>query len=304
MVYLKLLLTALFWGGTFIAGRVVAAQMGPFSASFLRFAAATALFLPVVWHREGRLPAVTRRQFATLALLGATGVFAYNAFFFQGLKLIGAGRAALIVANNPVAIALLAALVLGERLGPRRFAGIGVSVAGALVVISRGDLGSVLAQGVGRGELFILGCVASWSAYSLLGRGAMRSLSPLVAVAYSSALGAGGLLPFALAEGMIAGLGRHPPEVWLAIAYLAAFGTVLGFLWYYEGIRALGPGRAAQFINFVPVSAVALAWALLGEPLTPSLLAGAALVITGVGITNAPGRGWDAAARGPEPPSP
>jgi drug/metabolite transporter (DMT)-like permease len=62
---------------------------------------------------------------------------------------------------------------------------------------------------------------------------------------------------------------------------------VIGFVWYYQGIKAIGPTRAGQFINFVPMSAIVLAFFILGEPLTPSLVLGALFVITGVYITNA-----------------
>jgi drug/metabolite transporter (DMT)-like permease len=68
---------------------------------------------------------------------------------------------------------------------------------------------------------------------------------------------------------------------------LGIFGTVIGFVWYYQGIKAIGPTRAGQFINFVPMSAIVLAFLLLNEPLTSSLLLGALFVITGVYITNA-----------------
>ena len=66
------------------------------------------------------------------------------------------------------------------------------------------------------------------------------------------------------------------------IAYLAVFGTVLGFVWFYEGVRALGATRAGIFINVVPISAVILAYLLLHEPVTWSLAAGAVLVLSGV----------------------
>lgn len=74
-------------------------------------------------------------------------------------------------------------------------------------------------------------------------------------------------------------------QAWASIFYLGVFGTVLGFLWYYEGIRRIGPVRAGLFINFVPISAVILSFFILGEPLTLSLLIGAVLVSSGVYLT-------------------
>jgi drug/metabolite transporter (DMT)-like permease len=73
---------------------------------------------------------------------------------------------------------------------------------------------------------------------------------------------------------------------WLGISYLGFFGTVLGFVWYYEGIERIGPIKAALFINFVPISAVLLAFLMLAEQITLSLLIGAILVTAGVYLTN------------------
>jgi len=86
-MYIKLLLTAVFWGGTFIAGRVVAKDVGPYSAAFLRFAIASVFLLLLTWKAEGKLPMPMRRQILPVILLGMTGVFSYNVFFLKGLKL-------------------------------------------------------------------------------------------------------------------------------------------------------------------------------------------------------------------------
>jgi drug/metabolite transporter (DMT)-like permease len=74
----------------------------------------------------------------------------------------------------------------------------------------------------------------------------------------------------------------------LSIGYLGLFGTVFGFLWYFEGIQQIGPARAAVFINFVPVNGVLLGVLLLGEPLNLSLLGGGVLVVVGAYLANAP----------------
>jgi drug/metabolite transporter (DMT)-like permease len=68
------------------------------------------------------------------------------------------------------------------------------------------------------------------------------------------------------------------------IVYL--LGSVLRFVWHYEGIRKIGPTKAGQFINFVPISAVLLAFLILGEPITWSVLTGGLFVISGVYLTN------------------
>ena len=279
---------AFFWGGTFVAGRFLAGSAHPVSAAFFRFAIASACLLLAVCMSEGRLPRLDARQALAVAALGLTGVFAYNLFFFNGLSLIGAARAALIIALNPVAITLCSALIYRESLPLSRLVGIPLSVIGALVVITRGQPLQVFSGGVGRGELLIFGCVLSWTLYSVIGKTAMRGLSPLAAVCWSSIAGTLLLSIPALAYGSLPEAAHFSWPVWCSIGYLGLFGTVVGFLWYFEGIQTIGPSRAAVFINFVPVNGVLLATLLLGEPLDISLLGGGLLVVLGAYLANAP----------------
>lgn len=284
--YLKLLMTATLWGGTFISGRMLAGSVAPFSAAFFRFLLATVFLYIIVVRREGKIPMPARGQILPLILLGLTGVFAYNVLFFNGLKLVSAGRASIIIANNPIVISVLSAIFFAERLTPTKSFGILISVAGAVIAISNGNPAALFAGGIGRGDVYIFGCVLSWSAYSLLGKHAMHTLSPLIAVSHSSAVGMMALLIPACLEGMPAALPSYSAMDWANLAYLGWFGTVLGFVWYYEGIRKIGASRASLFINFVPISAICLAHIILDEPLKPSLLIGAALVVGGVTLNH------------------
>ena len=288
IIYIKLFLTAAFWGGTFIAGKVLAQNVGPFSASFLRFLTASFFLILITWKIEGRFPAIRKKQIFPVILLGLTGVFAYNVFFFKGLKLIDAGRASIIIANNPIFITLLSWLIFRERLTLLKFAGVLISVTGAVIVISRGDLNSIVNGGLGLGEFFIFCCVASWICYSLIGKTVMTDLSPLASVTYSAIIGTVCLFIPAVFEGMLSDMRHYMVSEWISIFYLGFFGTVLGFVWYYEGIKKIGPTRASLFINFVPITAIMLAFLILKEPITLSLFIGTIFVCSGVYLTNRP----------------
>ena len=285
-VYTKLLLTAIFWGGTFIAGRVVARDVGPFSAAFFRFVIASGFLILFTWKIDGKLFFPRKNQIVPVILLGLTGVFTYNVFFFKGLKLINAGRASIIIANNPIFIAMLSAYFFKEKLNLLKVAGIIISVTGAIIVISKGDLNEIVNGSVGWGEIFIFCCVFSWVAYSLIGKMVMSDLSPLNSVSYSCVIGTVFLFFPACYEGILNGFFHYPITAWIGIFYLGFFGTVLGFVWYYEGIKKIGPTKASLFINFVPVSAVILAFLILNEPITLSLFIGTILVCSGVYLTN------------------
>lgn len=286
MIYLKLLITMALWGGTFIAGRLVVQEMGAFAAAFCRFAVATLALVALTYAVDGTLPRPPKRLWWSILGLGLTGIFAYNVFFFSGLKTVEAGRAALIIALNPVAIALGAALFLKDPLSPRKLLGIGLSLLGAGVVISGGNPLALVRGDVGRGELLILGCVVSWMSYTLLGKRVMQSLSPFAATTYACGVGALLLLGPALGDGLLTVIPTASLTAWASIVYLGVLGSAVGFSWYYDGLKQIGPAQAGVFINLVPVFAILLAAVMLNEIPLPSLLVGGLLVILGVILTN------------------
>jgi drug/metabolite transporter (DMT)-like permease len=289
LTYFKLLLTAVFWGGTFIAGKLISHTVDPYSAAFLRFFIASFFLVFLTIRIEGRLPKLPMNKMFIVFLLGLSGIFSYNLCFFSGLKYIPANQASLIIAGNPIFISLCSVLFFREKLTLLKTIGLGLSVAGAMIVISNGDLMALFTLGLGRGELLIFGCVISWVVYSILGKKAMNDLSPIASVCYSSIAGTLLLLFPALFKGVALNIGTYHLLEWAGLFYLGFFGTVLGFFWYYEGIKALGPMKAGIFINFVPISAIVLSFFILKEPITLSLLIGATFVIAGIYLTNRAG---------------
>jgi drug/metabolite transporter (DMT)-like permease len=286
LIHFKLLLTAIFWGGTFIAGRALSDNVAPFSAAFLRFVVASIPLLYMTYRMEGRFPPIQKEKMFYLLLLGLTGVFSYNVFFFKGLRLIHAGRASLIIANNPIFITIAAFFLFKEKLNTVKIVGILVSVSGAMVAISRGNIQGMLTESFGQGEFFIFLAVLSWVTYSLIGKRVMQDFSAIEAVTYASVTGAILLFPAALAEGIASDIFDYSLANWFSLFYLGIFGTVLGFVWYYEGINKIGLSKASLFINFVPISAIIMAYLFLDEPITISLLAGTVMVSIGVYLTN------------------
>jgi drug/metabolite transporter (DMT)-like permease len=288
LLYLRLVLTMVFWGGTFVAGRVLSAEVSAHTAAAARFCLASVILLALLYRRDGNLPRLDFGQWRAMLLLGLSGVFAYNLFFFKGLQSVDAGRGALITGSIPAVVTLSAVLFLGERFSLSRMAGIGLAVCGALVVISRGDPLLLLHGGIGRGELFMLGCVLSWTVYSLVGKVMLRRVSPLTAVTCSCTIGAILLSVVALAGGGLQELATLSTRGVFALLYLALFGTAIGFTWFYQGVQAIGAARAALFVNLVPVNGVLLGILLLGETPDLSLWLGGGLVVAGLFLINRP----------------
>lgn len=286
-VHIRLVLTMIFWGGTFVAGRLLAEELHPLNASSLRFILASAMLLTTILIRDRTLPRLDRKQWIAMALLGLTGVFAYNIFFFTGLQTVEAGRASMIIAVNPVITAFLAMLFFGERCSFGKAIGMLLAVCGALIVISRGQPASLFQGGTGgMGELYIVGCVLAWSAYTLIGKKLLTNIQPLVVVAYSCSLGAFFLFITTLFSGHLSEITELSAKGSGYLFYFAFFGTTLGFIWFYEGVKKLGAGSAAMYVNLVPVSGVLLGTLLLDEHLGNSLLVGGMLVFSGLYLIN------------------
>ena len=113
----------------------------------------------------------------------------------------------------------------------------------------------------------------------------MKNVPPIVSITYSAIFGTVFLFFPAAREGLEKSF-EYSLYDWCNVLYLGFFGTMLGFVWFYEGIKIIGPTRAGLFINFVPISAIVLAYLILGEDLSYSILFGAFCVVFGVYLTN------------------
>jgi drug/metabolite transporter (DMT)-like permease len=271
---------ALLWGASWPAGKIAALSMSPLAAGAWRFTVAVVILLAAVQIKLG-FPKLTQRQWFALAAGGAIGVFGYAVCFMYGLKLIDASRASLIVTVNPVITTLVAAWLFHERFNKTIALGMALAVLGGVVVISRGDPSSLFRGAIGWGELLCFGCVLCWSAYSLIGKAALGGVDPLVSTAYTSAFG---LAMLWFATVCIEGVPPVPAGTAgvSSIVFLAIGATVLAYLWYFEGIKALGAGPASAYISLVPVFGVASSIVLLDERLSASLMVGGALAVAGL----------------------
>lgn len=290
-VHLKLIGMAALWGGSWPCGRVLAQALPPLAAAAWRFG--LALILLLLWMAASggfaRLRALSGRQWAGLAVGGALGVFGYAVFFMLGLAHVAAGRAALVVTTNPVVTALIAAWWFGERLNWKIGVGMALAAAGALLVLTHGAPWTLFSGSVGYGELLLLGCVATWVSYTLIGRRLLAGIDALSTTTVTAGFGLVMLVTAALVfEGPTALMSplQAGASVWAPLGFLAAGATVLAYAWYFEGVAALGAGAAAGYISLVPVFGVLFATLWLGEPLDGSILVGGALAVAGMAVMN------------------
>ena len=287
VTYVKLIAAMAMWGGTWIAGRVIAQELSaPLAVAALRFVLSGLAVGAFMLLSEGRLPfPESGRDWGLIWALGFFGIFLYGLCFFFGLQRIPAGRGALVVALNPAVIVMTAWLIGKERMTTRKAIGSLIALAGCLTVIGNGDPLALFQGTVGLGEWLIVGCVMSWTAYTFIGWQASGRFSPLATTFYASLSGAVLLGLAALVQGDI-DPAAWSWRVWSGMGFLAIFGTAIAYTWFTDAVHRLGAGHASIFINLVPVFAVLQAAVLLDERLGLAVLAGGALVIAGVWLTS------------------
>jgi len=280
--YARLVAVPAIWGGTFIAGRLLALAVPPAVGALMRYVVALGALLVAARWLEGGLPRLSRRQLMGTALLGATGILAYNLFFLGALARLPASRTSLIIALNPVVTIAAASLLFGERLSVRRWLGVAVALFGVWIVVSRGDVFGAVAGSIGVGELLMFGGVCSWAAYTLIGRRVLEGLTPLAATTYASLWGTVMLAVVAAPDLRQLEVADVTAPVLLSVLYLGVLGTAVAFVWYYQAVQRLGAARTVIFNNLVPVFGASFGVLLLGEPLLPSMLLGGAIAVAGV----------------------
>ena len=160
--HLRLVIVALMWGGAFVAARFAVAEVPPLTAAFLRFALAAVLLFILLVIKEKPSVRFRNHDWPLLFLLGLTGIFACNALFFTGLKYTTAINGSLIVAINPVAIAIVAAIILREAVTVRQAAGIIISFSGVTLVITGGTLDTLHNLRFNNGDVIMLGVPLAW----------------------------------------------------------------------------------------------------------------------------------------------
>ena len=303
---LLMILTALVWAGLFPTGKVALRSIPPFTFAAIRLSIG-ALLLFLYLRRQNTADNLTReapvnwtpRLVGSFLFLGFTGYLLSVGGSYQGLHLTTATNAALLNAASPVAIALLAAVFLREKLSARMLLGIGISIVGVVVIVSRGSWQVVLAGAYNPGDLIIIATLFAWGVYTTYGRHLMHEVSPLAATTYAYIAGA---MYLALAcwwtEWEDWRFADTRWDSWLAVAYQSTLGTFAHF-WYYQAVAILGPSRAGVFINLVPVLAIGIAYVFLGERVTSAHLLGGLVVLLGVGVAarrtqREKDAGWDA----------
>jgi len=291
LAYLGLTLTPLFWAGNAVVARSVVDTIPPLSLSFWRWVIALAILLPF------GLPAVRRQwpiivdRWPSMLALAAFSVGAFNTLLYLSAQTTTALNITLVNSTIPIMVALMAWLILGDRMRPLQITGIGLAIAGVLVVVGRGNWQTFTQLSFQPGDLIMVAAVFCWGLFSVLLRRQAVPLEPIAFLTTQVALGVLVILPFYLTDLLLISGGFEPSlEIAPTLLYVAIFPGILAYAFWNNGVHRVGPAKAAMFMYLNPVFAAVLAGLFLGERLSIFHLAGAVLILLGLLLTTRPPR--------------
>ena len=274
-----LLLMAVIWGVNFSVLKYGTQFVAPLAFNGLRVPIAAATQLGIAGAL--RLEKVSRQVAIRLVLLGMLGNGVYQCLFILGIVRSRVVTAALIIAATPAFVAVLGRLLGTETLTRKHWIGIALQIVGCSTVVLGSARGANGEDSLLGGAL-LLGAALSWAIYSVMLRSYTAHAHPLHMGGYT-------MLGGALVTGIVAvpslaatSWSTLPAGVWLAVFYSSLAAMVLAYLFWYRGLRVLGPTRVAVYSNLQPLFAALVAYVALHEVPTGTQAVGAAFVVSGL----------------------
>ncbi|GAA0288980.1 drug/metabolite transporter (DMT)-like permease [Gracilibacillus halotolerans] len=284
--YILLMLTALFYAGNLVVGKPVTSEIPPIFLSFIRYIISLLVVLPIGLREFNQHRSLFVKEWKAIIGLSVTGIVLFNIFVYTALQYTSAINAGIMEASTPVFTLLLSIILLKESVQRRQFIGIASSLIGVVLIVTKGSLAIITGLEFNRGDIFMLAAMISWSFYSILIRqhmwkfpayGVLMALFIVSLVLFTPML--------ALEWDQIKTI-SWSPSIIAGVLYLGIFPSLLALIAFNIGVRELGPTRASVFLNLVPVFTLIGAVVFLNEKATWLQIAGTALVISGVWITN------------------
>ena len=259
-----LILTALFWAGNAVAGRIAVDDVSPFLLSFLRWFILLILLWTLYWKDIKMAWPHLKDRWLYLTLMGGVGLAGFNLVFYKAAHYTTAVNIGILQGSIPLIVLLAAYLVYHSRITIVQLVGVLVGLAGVIMVATGGVPGAVKDILFNRGDLMMAAACVLYAGYTvgLKSRPGVTGLVVFSVLCLPAALFS---LPFAIFE-ILSGEALMPTATgWYVIAYVVFFPSFLAQLFYLRSVDLVGPGRTGMFVNLTPVFAACLAVLLLNE---------------------------------------
>lgn len=287
VLYLEALFAVVVWGANFVVTKVVVTEISPVTIIWLRFGMGSILLgAAVVLRKQFSLP--KPNEWAALALLGFLGITFHQWLQATGLITAAATTTAWIVATIPIFTALLGWLVLKEKLGKLALLGILLATFGVLLIVSKGNLATLLNGKFGTaGDFLILISAVNWAVFSILSRRQLAFHPAARMMFYVMLFGwlFTGIWLFGWGPG-IGEISQLSTVGWVNVLILGIFGSGLAYIAWYDALQEIPASQLGVFIYIEPLVTVIVAAIAIGEAITVTSLLGGAIIILGVYLVN------------------
>ena len=268
----------LIWGSTYLAIAIAVQTLPPLFSAGLRFSLAGLILLGFIAVRRGLR--LDRRQLAAAATVGLLLIVGGNGFVVLAERTVPSGLTALIIASVPLWIVVFRRIA-GDRIHSSTFVGVAVGFAGVVfLVVPRGSAGGIELGGLA----LLLVATTSWALGTFLAPRLRMPRDGLLSTGIQQLAGGIALVVLGAAMGELAHL---EPATWsanslLAMAYLLVFGSLVAFTAYSWLLQHAPVSLVATYAYVNPVVAVLLGALILAEPITPTIVIGAAIIVAAV----------------------
>jgi len=280
--FLLLALANLFWSGNWVTGRALREAFDPITLNFWRWMVAVLVLAPFALPGLVSKAALVRRHAGILLLLSLTGVAAFQSLVYLGLRSTTAVNAVLINSSLPMFMLLCSWVIERERASRRQVGGMLISLAGILVILSRGSPAALLELELQGGDAWILLAMPVWGVYSVLLKRRPKELGGLEFLFVISLAGVLMLLPGSAFFSMRGEIGWPAPAEALGVLYMGLFASVLAFICWNRGVATVGANAAGFTVHLLPAFGTLLAILFLGERFAGFHAAGIATILAGV----------------------
>jgi drug/metabolite transporter (DMT)-like permease len=280
--FLLLTLCALFWAGNSVVGRALHDSVPPVTLAFWRWCIALLILMPWVAGPLRRQWRAIVANWRVMLLLSLLGVATYNTLNYTALQTTTATNSALINSVCTVLIIVVNFVMFQVRASALQWTGVAVSLAGTLVIVSRGDPAVLTGLEFVRGDVLLMVLALFWALYTACLRWRPRDLDALGFLGGTIVIGLLVLAPLYVWEALNSVPVTFTPGVAAGVAYTGIFPSVLAYLFWNRGVAEVGANRAGQFLHLIPVFGTLLAVIFLGESLRLFHLFGAVLIFAGI----------------------
>ncbi|MGA1863067.1 DMT family transporter [Deferribacter thermophilus] len=262
MAYILLSLSALFWAGNFVIGKWISASIPPVALVFWRWVVAFIILLPFTANKIYQQKHLIQKNIKLLAAFGFLGVTLFNTLIYKAMHYTTAINALLINSFVPILIFIISFFIHKLIAKKLQILGAIISLIGVIIIITKGDLNSLITLKINPGDILVLIAALSWALYSVLLKNLDNDLHPLVFLETIIFIGLLFLFPIYLFSNKSFEVNIKNIFV---ILYVGIFASVLAFICWNRGIKEVGANKGGNFIHLMPVFGTIMSILLLGE---------------------------------------